>query len=265
LFETSPTFNLGGSPEVIAGSTASGFRSRALIRFDVGSVPANATVLAARLTITVTKIPIGAEDSMFNLRRALQSWGEGNKSGTGNGAPATAGEASWVARFHPSTLWAAGGGLAGTDFSETVSGSQVISGTGSYQFPSTLELVADVQFWLTNAASNFGWFLVTLSEDVASTARRIASRETPLQAPRLEIEYTLTPRPRIEQVSAMGNEFRFQFTGQAGKSYTVECKSALTNGTWETFTNFPSQTMTAPITVTTPISGPHRFYRVGEF
>jgi len=38
--------------------------------------------------------------------------------------------------------------------------------------------VADVQSWVDNPASNFGWMLMSESEDVPGTARRFGSRET---------------------------------------------------------------------------------------
>ena len=60
-------------------------------------------------------------------------------------------------------------------------------------------MVADVQSWLDNPASNFGW-LVLGDETAIATAKRFDTRES-ASPPVLTIEYTPasrppTPRPR---------------------------------------------------------------------
>jgi hypothetical protein len=56
--------------------------------------------------------------------------------------------------------------------------------------------VADVQGWLNNPKSNFGWMLISESEDTRFTARRFGSREDPNNAPLLDVQYVLVPEPR---------------------------------------------------------------------
>ncbi|MSU20737.1 MAG: hypothetical protein EXS30_05010 [Pedosphaera sp.] len=69
------------------------------------------------------------------------------------------------------------------------SGSRSIAGLGNYTFPSTSDLVADVQSWLTNPQSNFGWILISQSEGTPRTARRLGSSENPSTAPSLVIQF----------------------------------------------------------------------------
>src|SRR2546426_11165996 len=89
LFEDAPTNNLGGLDMLVTGTTAIGFRSRALIKFDIaGHLPANATVTNALLRLTVVRTPSsGGKDSIFRLYRVVQGWEEGDKAGTSVGAP----------------------------------------------------------------------------------------------------------------------------------------------------------------------------------
>ena len=64
------------------------------------------------------------------------------------------------------------GGKEGTDFLTDSSALTPVSGRTNYTFVSTSNLVADVQFWLDNTNSNFGWILISQDEATASTARR---------------------------------------------------------------------------------------------
>ena len=78
----------------------------------------------------------------------------------------------------------------------TVSGSQSVGLAGQYTWSSP-QMVADVQSWLDNPASNFGW-LVLGDESAAATAKRFDTRES-ATPPVLTIQYVRTapgPRPR---------------------------------------------------------------------
>src|SRR3982074_285786 len=101
LSQTSPNNNFGGEPFFTSGSTVDLVLNRALLKFDIASyIPSNATIQSVSLTLTVTQ-SISLEASAFSLHRMLQNWGEGTKASGGNGAPATAGEATWSARISP--------------------------------------------------------------------------------------------------------------------------------------------------------------------
>src|SRR5262249_30178359 len=119
LFETNPGNNLGGITDFPSGGTAAVLntniaqRSRALIKFDLSGIPANAAINSVALTIVEVKEPLSSPvASTYALNRALRDWGEGNKTGS-IGSPATAGEATWTNRFFPNISWGAPGGAAG--------------------------------------------------------------------------------------------------------------------------------------------------------
>src|SRR5262245_25045128 len=181
LIESDPMNNLGGLEDVTAGTTENAQGSRALLRFDVSSsVPAGASITAVNLFVTVVKAPLGGgRDSNFALHRLLRDWGEGGKSGSSTGSPASAGEATWVSRFHPATLWAVPGGQEGTDYVASPSAAVFVSGLDLYEFVSSATLIADVQSWVDDPGSNFGWMLKSEDEVSDGTARRFASREDP--------------------------------------------------------------------------------------
>jgi hypothetical protein len=142
----------------------------------------------------------GAQDSTFALRRVLQAWGEGSQipadpQSPGLGAPAATGEASWNHRFAPGTAWFAPGGRSGVDFAANPSSLAPIVAVGDQLvFASTPALVADVQAWLDQPASNLGWIMLTEAETIGRTARGFASRESGF-GPTLTIDFAAVPEP----------------------------------------------------------------------
>src|SRR6476660_1094129 len=105
LIETAPDNNLGGAPIVNSGTTQNFTRNRGLFRFDfTGQIPPGSHITRVDFIVEVTGQP--KDDftpSSFGLHRVLRAWGEGDKvspdpSHPGQGAPATAGEATWLDR-----------------------------------------------------------------------------------------------------------------------------------------------------------------------
>jgi hypothetical protein len=133
------------------------------------------------------------------LHKVLADWGEGTSVAPGeegDGAPATTNDATWRHRFFDTIFWTTEGG----DFSGTVSASQSVGAVGVYTWSSS-QMRADVQSWLDDPASNFGW-LVLSDESEILTAKRFDTRES-ASPPVLTIIYrpagprpTPTPRPR---------------------------------------------------------------------
>ena len=128
----------------------------------------------------------------MDLHRATADWGEGTSdagANEGSGAPATTGDATWLHRFFNSTFWATPGGT----FALTPSASQTVSGLGTYTWGSTAGMVSDVQQWLSNPSSNFGWVILG-NEEVTVTSKRFDSRQNaiPSSRPTLIVRYTTT-------------------------------------------------------------------------
>src|SRR5439155_5640417 len=126
--------------EILAGTTSSAGRSRALFKFDLTQLPADASVTSVAFTIQVVKKNPSGVGSIFDLHRLLKDWGEGVGTG-GQGSLANANEATWDNRFHPSTPWTPAGGGAEVDYVGAASSSTFIDDIGSYSFASTPSLV----------------------------------------------------------------------------------------------------------------------------
>lgn len=204
LMQVAPQNNLGGADFFNAGTSGIGTRNRALLFFDLGSaIPAGAVITGAELSMEVVHQPgSGQQNSFFSLRRMFRSWGEGaqtpaDPNSRGFGAPAAPGEAAWDFRFAPDVLWTAPGGGAGTDFSDDLSATALVSGVGQpVLFESTGQLVVDLQRWLDQPQQNFGWMLKTESETTSRTARSFASRESGF-GPVLTVTFEAVPEPGV--------------------------------------------------------------------
>lgn len=185
----------GAGFHFFAGENAMGELRRGVLAFDVaGSIPPGSTITAVSLSLNMSMTPAGAVT--VELHKLLADWGEGTSHapmGEGDGAPATPNDATWRHRFFDTVFWTTQGG----DFSSTVSASQSVGGIGQYTW-SSAQMVADVQSWVNDPASNFGW-LVLGDETTSATAKRFDTRES-ASPPVLTIEYrpgqpTQRPRP----------------------------------------------------------------------
>jgi hypothetical protein len=184
----------GAGFHFFAGENGEGEVRRGVLAFDIaGTIPPGSTITAVSLTLNMSMTPAGPET--VELHKLLADWGEGTSHapmGEGDGAPATPNDATWRHRFFDTIFWTAQGG----DFSATVSASQMVGGVGQYTW-SSAQMVADVQGWLDNPASNFGWLLLG-NESVAGSTKRFDTRES-ASPPVLTIQYvraTPGPRPR---------------------------------------------------------------------
>ena len=181
-----------------AGETGMNELRRGVLAFDIaGNVPSGSTITAVSLSVNMSRTPTNTA-YVVELHRLLADWGEGTSVAPGeegDGAPATPNDATWRHRFFDTMFWSAQGG----DFSATVSASQLVGPVGQYTW-SSAQMVADVQAWLDNPASNLGW-LVLGDETAIATAKRFDTRES-TSPPMLTIEFirasrmTPSPRPR---------------------------------------------------------------------
>jgi hypothetical protein len=188
LFQRQPDNNLGGNP-LLSGTNANGFRSRGLFRFDFSSLPTNAVITDVQLQMSVTQVPDPDQfgplvESNFGIHRMLVAWGEGTGAGLGGGIqgrPAENGESTWNSRLHSttgaSTPWTDSGAASGGDFETNPSSSTSIRDLGLYTWGSTPQFIGDIEIWIADPASNFGFLLFNQSEATAGTARRFASTE----------------------------------------------------------------------------------------
>jgi len=186
----------GAGPDLYVGRTAFNGSRRAVMMFDVSSIPSTATISSVTLNFRVTRTPQGGRQEDVSLRRLTADWGEGaSNSDGGDGDPAQPSDATWLHRFYPDTSWTTAGG----DFVSTISATRHLAGIGAYSFTSTT-MISDVQSWLSSPASNFGWIMIG-DEAVTQTAHRLGSRENPdpTLRPQLVVSYSV-PEPTFVMV-----------------------------------------------------------------
>ncbi len=182
-----------------AGTTATGELRRGVLAFNIaGNIPAGARITSVSLSLNMSRTAFDT-DRIVELHRLFANWGEGTSQASGEegtGAPATPNDATWRHRFFDTIFWANQGG----DFAGLVSASQAVGAVGIYTWSSS-PMIGDVQSWLNNPATNFGW-LVLGDESENATAKRFDTRES-ANPPVLTIQYTPgiprptpTPRPR---------------------------------------------------------------------
>ena len=247
-FPTTPqgsdtNFNVGTT-----GPNAGSKSRRALLKFNLSSVPSNAVVSSAALTLRVVKTPPTPTNGVYELRTVLATWSES--------------QATWMARL-TGTPWAStnGGGI-GTDYSATISQTNFITGNGNYTWGSNATMVADVQGWVADPASNNGWVLISQLQGVNFSERTLDAREGATK-PSLQVQYTVpaTP-PTLTALMPTNSDFQFTFDAESNRTYTVEWLGDLVDTNWSGLTNIGSLPSAQAVTVTDPMTETNRFYRV---
>ena len=164
----------GAGAAIFAGRNNNGAPRRALVRFDLAAVPPGSVVASATLTLTMDRSAVGPR--AVTVHRLLAGWGEAGSRAAereGKGAPAEPGDATWTHRSFSSTTWQTLGG----DFAEGSSAHATVAAPGRYAWTSS-QLAADVQSWIEDPATNFGWILLA-DESERRAAKRFASRSHP--------------------------------------------------------------------------------------
>ena len=187
------TYSNGAGDYMFAGRTGqpeSLSIRRALVGFDLSTIPTDAQVNSATLTLRLTK-SADAGAATVALHRALASWGEGLSHAPGSegeGTFAMAGDATWSHRSYDAQFWTSPGG----DYDPVASSAISVGTSGTFYSWTGAGLAADVQSWISNPAANDGWFLIG-DEIRERTAKRFDTRKhtDPTRRPRLVIDYTL--------------------------------------------------------------------------
>ncbi len=178
----------GQGEYLFAGNTKDKGLRRALVAFDLGSVPPVANVISATLSLTVSKSVVAGE-SPVAVHAVQADWGEGASDAPGEeggGAAAEMGDATWLHTFFDTDMWTNPGG----DFAPVASATTTVAGSGAYAWSSP-ELVADVAGWASGNTANNGWAVLG-DEGGETTAKRYDSRQTTEgQGPTLTITYEL--------------------------------------------------------------------------
>jgi glucose/arabinose dehydrogenase len=195
LYEDSGSLANGSGDHLFfgkVGTQGDEFLRRALVRFDVSAIPAAAQIQSVEVAFEINQVPqISPAGGTATLHRVQADWGEGASDAPGAegmGTAAEVGDATWLYRFYDSSFWTVPGG----DFVSTPSASVAYgTGFGVLTFASTSALRADVQSWVRNPASNYGWMLRG-GETLPYQARRVYARESVGEAvPLLTVNYVI--------------------------------------------------------------------------
>ncbi len=180
----------GAGQFIFAGVTNQPLIRRGALHFDVAGsqIPAGSTIDSVTLTLHMSRT-IGGTTTV-SLHRFTSAWGEGGSQAggaEGMGAASMTDDVTWIHAFFDTVSWTTPGG----DFAAAATASTLVQTTGFYRWGSTPAVVADVQTWLDNPSTNFGWMIVG-DESSPVTAKRFDSRENDVVAnrPSLEIFYT---------------------------------------------------------------------------
>ena len=209
------------------GPGASGMIRRAVLAFDVGSaVPEGATVTNVVLTLSMSRTTSGTHAT--TLHRLTSDWGEGTSDASavgsgeeGIGTAAASGDATWIHTFFDSETWQTPGG----DFVETPTADFDVDALGEYTVTSA-EMIDDVQQWLDDPATNFGWILLG-DEESESTTKRFDSRshESEENRPRLTITYstsTSAETPELPSAAIISGNYPNPFSDETTLSFELE-------------------------------------------
>ena len=132
----------------------------------------------------------------ITVNKALRDWGEGNSnagSPGGHGASAQTNDATWLHNFFNTSFWTTPGG----DFFAAPSATAFVEEEGRYHVWSGAGLIADVQSWVANPASNFGWVVLGNEIDPGSAAKFGTSENSTSRTRRawISLSTTTTPTP----------------------------------------------------------------------
>ena len=188
----------GQGPFLYAGRNAQDNLRRTLLRFDLNAIPAGSTITSVKLTLAMDRTISGAFD--FSLHRLLATWGEGaSNAGTpgGAGTNAQAGDATWTLALFPGTAWSTPGGT----FASTASATTSVGAIGSYDWASA-QVISDIQNWVNDPATNFGWLLKG-GESALSAKRFVSAEGAPGAGPKLVITYEASSIPEPASVALL--------------------------------------------------------------
>jgi hypothetical protein len=218
IFANNLSGSNGGGAGIFSGSSGQNQNNsprRGLIAFDIASaLPSDATISGVALRMYLGQANQSGGTQAIDLHRLSADWGEGTAgdfttsiSGTGMGSDAAPGDATWTQRFYQQSDWT-GPGAAG-DYVQAVSAVATVSAAINTPFTwlSTPTLVSDVQGWLNQPSSNFGWILINEGEGVSQSVKVFYSSEAvqnnnvagdplpPDWLPTLTVTYTTEVQP----------------------------------------------------------------------
>jgi hypothetical protein len=234
---------------MIAGTNGHDEDSRSLLAFDLTAIPSNAVVTSAALTVkVVTLAPEFPSPAKMDLRRLLVPWSDA--------------AATWTNRLI-SIRWSTSGAAAPIDFTNAVTRTITVTALGPYIFLSNSNMIADVQRWVADPGSNFGWIIISEVQGTSGSECKFGTREDPANAPSLTVQFTVpaTP-PTLTPLPILANKFRLSFVAETNRVYAVEYSGILTATNWTALTSIGPLTVATNVIVSDTLTASNRFYRV---
>lgn len=228
MYEESGDLSNGEGQHFFVGRTGGqqGTESRrALASFDVAdSLPEDARVDSVALLLTLSNAPPGSPATDIDIHRLTRSWGEATSDAGdpgGRGAEAQSGDATWTHALYDTETWETPGG----DYEAAASATFSVDGPGAHTATSD-GLAADVQSWLDEPDSNFGWILIG-DESSLSTARRFDSGDhaTASNRPQLTVYYstaTAAEQPDVARSFTLEGNYPNPFSRSTSVRYTLD-------------------------------------------
>ena len=219
------TTNYGGATtlSINPNGTNSQF---ALLRWDLSSIPANATINSASLTLYVTDI----SSNTYYLYDLLRTWVEG--IGTTDNTPSTT-SSNWNT-YNGVNTWGTGGAQNTTSDRNNTNlwgaGTTTFNALGDATVALNASGLTVVRGWYNTPTSNYG--LTIQNPATASNYLIIASREaaTEAQRPRLNLNYCVIPTgPTITTTGTLTAFSAPVGTPSVEQSYTVAGTNLGTN------------------------------------
>ena len=181
--------NAGGGIDGLFSGTirTSPFHRRALLRVDLSALPPASVVESVTLELVVERSGGFFGDFDIGLYRVLEDWAAGSATSPdtegGAGGPVSIGDATWVSNFHEISLWE----NPGSDFVEEASAFAAAGVEGEIAVWSGDGLRDDVQRWVDDPTSNYGWVAISAIEGELQRVKRFYSSEAAENRPRLTV------------------------------------------------------------------------------
>lgn len=213
--------NFGGSvTDFGTGSVVTdGIKARALINWNLDSIPMGSTIVSARMSLYCYKDEFGIDTMTIYAYPLLKPWIEGTQNRTDRNLDNPP-SSCWI-EYGNNIPWDSEGADAPTDRSFTITSSSTNSGTGWYTF----DITEAVQNWFSGSWENNGLILISSNEEV-NDLKYFTSSESSIttQRPKLVIWYEDTSPPQYFDSSTNSTwagasvEFRLRWTDNVGLS-----------------------------------------------
>jgi hypothetical protein len=279
IYNNNVNNSAGGTVVMFSGTDGNASVKRALVEFNIASnVPAGSTITDVQLTLFLGQVAGMATTgtAAIGLHRLTDDWGERTNgagtsiAGDGQGFPAQDGDATWANRFYSSTSpvpWTSPGG----DFISTSSAQTTVGATTNtgYIWLSTPALVADVQGWVDDPSSNFGWLLQNNDEVDTRTFRAFFTREETNSSLQPQLQITFTPpveSPTLTMQTVSNGQLQITASNLAiGLTNYLQASTNFSSAAfWVSIQTNVAASNTMTFTGLSPTNAPAQFYRLVE-